>query len=220
MSGGAKEQWERLRQSKKNKEYCIENDRISYEKNCACDRKNQRLAQILTEIFAGGGVNRLVSLGVGKGHLEWHLKDINPKMYICCTDYTEKALFALKKVFITGDSFMPFDMLTDDWGNLSGYDVVLLNRLNSEFDFTQWKRIYAEMAGSGIRRIIFIPSGFGGISDFLNNMPNTFHKEEAAKISWCYTEYEFLKMWKRYYRTVRKISFNDSAIYCLDLKRQ
>ena len=159
-------------------------------------------------------------MGVGKAHLEWHLKHMNPKLHICCADYTEKALIDLEKVFVIGDNFLQFDMLKDDWKRLTRYDYCLLNRVNSEFSSIQWKGIYAQMAKSGIKKIIFIPSRFGNIADFCNSILNAKFKKGEAKVSWCYTEYEFLKMWKPYYRVIKKISFDDSAIYCLKLREQ
>lgn len=219
MSGESKEQWERLRSSKKNMEYCIESDKESYEKNCIRDIKNQQLAKILIGVLGMKEQTHIISLGVGKAHLEWYLKHMNPNVQICCTDYTEKALTNLEKVFVTGNNFLQFDMLKDDYKRLKGYDYVLLNRVNSEFSFTQWKGIYDKMAKSGIRKIIFIPSRFGNVADFCKSVLNRLDEKRAVKISWRYTEYEFLKMWKHYYRIVKKISFNDSAIYCLELRK-
>lgn len=216
LNGNSKEQWEALRASKRNKAYCIESDIDSYEENCKQNLESERVAKILDKVL-GCRDWHIVSIGVGKANLEWHLKRLNPKLHLCCADYTGQALLELQKVFTSCDSFLEFDMLKDDWEKINKFDFVLLNRVNTEFTFNEWREIYRRMAINKVRRVIFIPCGFGSIHEFYTNLKNMFNKK-AVKISWCYTEYEFLKMWKKHYRVVKKISFNDSAVYFLELR--
>lgn len=217
LSRDSKEQWEALRTSKRNKAYCIESDIDSYENNCRHNLESKCVARILDKVL-GNRNWHIVSIGVGKANLEWHLKARNPKLHLFCADYTGQALLELQKVFISCDGFLEFDMLKDDWGRLNNFDFILLNRVNTEFSFNEWREIYRRMSINKIRRIIFIPCGFGSIHELYLNLKNIFNKN-TAKISWCYTESEFLRMWKTYYRVVKKISFNDSAVYFLELKQ-
>ena len=107
--------------------------------------------------------NSVASLGVGKGILEWHIKQINTSLKVDCADYTVNSINQLKKVFSLGDDFFVFDMLKDDWKSLNGYDCVILYRMSTEFDKKTWEIIFKKMYAAKINKIIFVPTGLDSV---------------------------------------------------------
>lgn len=126
----SKESWELLRKKKHNNPYGIEGTVLLYEKNCNKQTEYKKVAAMICR-YLKNSVS-IVSCGVGKGMLEWHIKRLLPKSYLCCTDYTAEALVELKKVFVLSDEFKVFDIKNDNWEELNRFDVVLLYRVNTD----------------------------------------------------------------------------------------
>lgn len=220
-----KKQWELLRKGTRYREYGIENTIEAYERNCIKKRNYNEAAQIICQYLKSS--TNLVSCGVGKGILEWHIKKINPTIKMCCTEYTSVALTKLEKVFIACDEFKVFDMKSDNWKELNKSDVVLLYRLETEFSMPEWKEIFRKMAETQIKCVIFAPSQVGGIGTFLKdirvyisnyvNMGVGIKKKEGL-VSWVYSEREYIKMWNSYYNLVSRRSYNGTVLYYLRLR--
>ena len=218
-----KNSWELIRKSRQYKAYGVERSIEAYEKNCNMRVDYKTAAETICRYLARGC--SIVSCGVGKGILEYHIKEISPQNYLCCTDFTQDALEMLKKVFISCDEFKVFDMKNDDWQELNKYDVVIFYRVQTEFSFKQWQIIFENMAKSKIKNIVFVPGEMSGVKTFckdLGDYVKNLYERGGVKegvVCYKYSEWEYLRMWKVHYALVRKVSFNDTAAYFLRIKK-
>ena len=70
-----------------------------YEQNCRNSVLYEISARSIADILKKYECKHIVTLGAGKGILEWHLKKQMPELYVECTDYAKSAIEKLKKVF-------------------------------------------------------------------------------------------------------------------------
>ncbi len=114
------------------------------------------MAKIIGCILKTNGMKHLVSLGVGKGILEWHLKQLLPYLRTDCTDYTPEALKQLTKVFADHDRVYFFDMMKSDYSLLAEYDCCIMYRISTELDPSQWRTVFQNLYQKQIKNIIFV----------------------------------------------------------------
>lgn len=108
-----KENWDILRMDETENVFAIKKSIESFEKNCMVEEKYKKVAKLIYDLLESSEVDfkKIISLGVGKGILEWHLKRLRPEIIVECTDYTKGAVKQLKQLFVNLDSAYPFDML-------------------------------------------------------------------------------------------------------------
>lgn len=214
--------WDDLRRDNQDKAFSIESSMQEYRNNCNKAEDYKQAADVIGNIIACSTITKVVSCGVGKAILEYHLKQISPDLYLHCTDYTYEAIKQLEKVFIECDAFSCFDMKKDDWGKLSDYEAVILYRLSTEFSRQEWKDIFLKMKEAGFGRIIFVPTELCKVKDMmfeaLNHWKNVIAKKHDVFCGYLYTEDEWIKMWgKMNIEIITKVEINNTAIYYLKL---
>lgn len=82
------------------------------------------------------------------------------------------------------------------------------------------------MSEAKIKKVIFIPSRMCGLKTFFEDLRKFKNKLydilETGKlegvVSYAYSEWEYLRMWKGHYNLVRKVNINDTVAYFLKLK--
>ena len=85
-----KDNWNILRNAAMDKNFSIEETVEEYEKNCRLEESYRNVAEILCGEFDRKKCDNIVSVGVGKGILEWHIKNMLPEIKVTCTDYTKR----------------------------------------------------------------------------------------------------------------------------------
>ncbi len=148
--------WEILRCADEISPFAIEKTIKDYEENCLSRNDYMMDAQTICDLV--GHYSNIVSLGVGKGILEWHIKRIDNTITVDMTDYTQNALELLENVFISHDRLFRFDMLKDEYSLLKEYDYVLMYRISTEFSSEQWRNIFRLCYENKIKNIIFWPT--------------------------------------------------------------
>lgn len=214
-----KENWDILRNIGMDKNFAIEDTAEEYEENCRCEESYREIAKILCNEFEHKKCKNVVSVGVGKGILEWHIKNIKPALKVTCTDYTGRALDKLSKVFRNVDTLLCFDMIKDDWSILNEYDYVILYRVSTEFSFKEWKHIFKQMREKHIERVVFIPTGLDTWKSMLIELYRHIIRRVLKKrdifCGWIYSENEFKKMWEGQYREEKCIYLQNTAVFFL-----
>lgn len=223
--------WDMLRTESGDKAFAfVEKNKESYANMCAGRKDCRNLAQEILKILEHNkGMipsGNLVSLGCGKGILEWNLKNLKPELHIECTDYTLKGLIFLRKVFPECDKIYEFDMLNEShYQKIAGKNqVVLISRVSTEFDFQTWKRIFHELFQNRIKYIVFIPTELCTIRIAINEAKRYIYhlikgngKRRNIFCGYMYSEKTFEKMWKRYFAVKESKAFGDTRIYLLEL---
>lgn len=218
------ENWEALRLDEEPGEFSIEKDIESYERNCMNAHKYRDAAKVVYELISSRGGGKTISLGVGKGILEWHLKKIDPQLVIECTDYTENALEQLKMVFKDMDAAYQFDILNGDYTELDRNSIFIMYRVSTEFSLEEWYKIFGSMYNAGITYIIFVPAGLCNVWDIakekIKHAINIILRKEDVFCGYLYSENEYMKMFKGngiapLYIIEKKVIFEETAAFLL-----
>jgi hypothetical protein len=220
--------WDILRMDERDSAFAIEKDIESYEQNCRNAQSYKNAAQKICDILRQENLinKRIISLGAGKGILEWHLKKNMPELYIECTDYTLNEVEQLKKVFVHLDSAYQFDMLNGDYALLDSTGVLVLYRVSTEFCQEDWFKIFNKIYDAGINYIIFVPTGLDRLRDIIKERlicaVNVLRGRKIIHCGWLYSEKEYLKMFTGggykgcQYKIKQKDYFDNTAVYLLE----
>ena len=218
--------WDVLRTDESDSPFAVEKTVLAYENNCKKMVVYEKVAKIIvSELEKIRDTNTIVSLGSGKGILEWHLKHLKPTWRVECTDYAAKAIEKLKDVFVGADDIYTFDIINGNYDRFKNGEVILFYRVSTEFDRDQWVDIFQKMYDGNISNIVFVPTGIDKIFEMIRerfrHILNIFMGRKDVFCGWLYSEREFLKMFHGYdekplYRIVSKIPFEKTAIYILD----
>ncbi len=220
--------WEFLRRNHTGAgDFSIEKTRKAWVQNCMRKSDYQRAAQIICHIIRQHNWESAVSLGVGKGILEYYLKKNIPTLDLKCTDFTPDSLALLTSVFTECDRFSTFDLLNGDYAELENEDVVIINRLSTEFSKRQWKEIFEKLYDSNIRNILYIPTEILDlrmiIAEKRNTLTNVLQGRKNIFCGWMYTRREFTSFFhgkskENLYMVVHAYRLNNNAVF--ELKRK
>lgn len=222
-----KDNWDILRIDDEPGPFSIERDIESYERTCMSASEYEYAAEQIQDLLMSKQMDarKMISLGAGKGILEWHLKRKMPEMIIECTDYTVKAVQQLKSVFKFLDAAYPFDMLKGDYSLLDENAVFLMYRVSTEFGVNEWYSIFESMHKAQILSIIFVPTELASLGDMIGenieHIKNVMKGKRDICCGWLYSEREFLKIFKgkgnkALYVVKDKIYFDNTAIFVLE----
>lgn len=203
--------------------FAIEKTIEAYEDNCRQETGYLEMAKIIGCILKTSGMKHLVSLGVGKGILEWHLKQLLPYLRTDCTDYTPEALKQLTKVFADHDRVYFFDMMKSDYSLLAEYDCCIMYRISTELDPSQWRTVFQNLYQKQIKNIIFVPTELAGTGEMIKEtMIHVLRRIKGRRdtfCGWLYTENEYFRFWKGRYRVKQRIRHGKMVVYVLQLKK-
>jgi len=222
--------WDILRNSEDNGDFSIEKTVEAYEENCRKQSAYADAANIIIDMIKEKDLvpNGIVSVGVGKGILEWHIKQVCPNIRVECTDYTKEALEKLGAVLKNVDSIQEFDMINGDYTVFPSGSIILMFRVSTEFDRKQWDAVFAKMYGAGIENIIYVPTEVASLRHMLsekkNHIKNVLRGRKDTFCGWLYSENEFINMFsgkgsKPMYDIVKAVSLNDTCVYMLKMDK-
>ena len=216
-----KKKWDILRVSSDISSFAIEDTQEEYERNCMLSTEYVEMAQVIASKINKDA--RIVSIGIGKGILEWNIKKIYPSIVMDCADYTKKSLEKLSKVWTNHDNLFVFDMIRDEWSSMSGYDEVILCRLSTEFDRDTWKKIFQYMYESGIEKVVFIPTEIADIRHMIKeSMKHIINRCVGRKDTFCgwLNDYsEMLRFFEKFYDIVEEIRYKENnSVFFLQRK--
>ncbi|MBQ1171797.1 MAG: hypothetical protein IIX48_04260 [Lachnospiraceae bacterium] len=216
--------WNQLRVDTNDNPFALEDTKEQYEENCV-SKKNSAYAtcaDYLCMLFEKYHICNVVSLGVGKGILEWHLKNKRPQMQLTATDYTKDSLDKLKKVSGICDDYFLFDFKTGDYSLLKQYDCLVLYRLSTELDFEMWKQTFEKMSENEIKQIVFVPTELLTFKMLLRekrgHITRILRRKKDMFCGWMYSEKEFKTMWSDYYYIEQEKCMFDTKVFFLKMK--
>lgn len=191
--------WDVLRSDEKKSPFAIERTAEEYEENCRKSVEYEKAATILCELISSYENNKLVSLGCGKGILEWYIKKKLPDLKIECTDYAEKSVELLRNVFTECNNISVFDMINGDYEKWKG-TTVLLYRVSTEFTLKEWKMIFDKIYYAGIENVIFVPTELLTFrimrEEKIRKFMNLLKGNPTIFCGWMYSKNEFMKMFR------------------------
>lgn len=214
--------WEQLRNSteKDEKPYAIEENIEEFEKNCERIPVYKEAAKLICGILEQENIKSVVSMGCGKGILEWHIKKISPEINVECTDFVESAMKKLKDVFVSCDKFSTFDMKNGDYSVFSPDKVLLFFRVSTELSYEEWCQAFKNMKNAGIKNIIFVPESIA--TPELRDKYEKMHIVNQAKgkketfCGWIYSKDVLSSMFESAgYSILREDALMDTVLYLL-----
>jgi hypothetical protein len=212
--------WEILRNDNVDGPFALEKSKEQYEENCRKSVSYRETAEVIAAKLKEKQCGKIVSCGVGKGILEWHLKELLPSCIVKCTDYTSEAIEKLKTVFEKCDEAMCFDMCNGDYSIFKDCDYLIMYRVSTEFDMPTWKKIFAEMKKAGIKRVIYVPTELATYRQIRNgtwqHIKNKIRKRKDTFCGWLYSVDEFDRMWDGMYTIDETTAYADTKIYFLE----
>lgn len=216
-----KEAWDFLRTGTDNPAFQFESSVEEYDANCARREDCQKIAGLIRDTLAKleQNVSHIVSLGAGKGIVEWHLKRMLPELPITCTDYAESSVVKLGQLFLQCDKTLVFDMLAGDYGRFGKDAVLLMNRVSTEFTPSQWRSIFRSCSAAGIKHILFVPTELASLR--LKAMETVCHilrrilRRQDTFCGWLYSKRELESLMSLYYRIDSMMKIGETAVYNL-----
>jgi hypothetical protein len=218
-----KEAWDSLRVGTENPAFQFEATLKEYESNCARRTDCREMAKAIRDaiLSIGAGVSSVVSLGAGKGIVEWHLKKLLPSLPMICTDYAESGVASLRHLFPACDKVMVFDMLKGDYSVFGKDAVLLMHRVSTEFTPSEWMQIFRSCKSSGIQYILFIPTELASIRlktmETLRHLARRVLRRRDTFCGWLYSRREFDMLISSQYIIEGFKKIGHSAIYKLTL---
>lgn len=222
-----KKNWDIIRNDVAPGPFSIEPTIEQYEENCRNTISYRDSAiKIVKYINNNWDNKRIVSLGVGKGILEWHLKNESDDLKIECTDFAEEGIEKLRNVFIKADSIYSFDIKNGNYKSINRDSIILMYRLSTEFDRSEWHDIFKKMYEAEIERIIFVPTGLDTEESMLEEKKrherNQFKGRKDIFCGWLYSRDEFLSMFNgdnNMYLIVDEEEISNTTIFYLERRK-
>lgn len=219
--------WDQLRMQNQDLSFSIEKSRNAWVANCENDLNYCTSAEVISRYITDEKIHKVISIGVGKGILEYHIKKIlGDEISIECMDYTPNAIEELKKVFLECHQFAVFDVLHDSWDLLDNQALIVLFRMSTEFTEKDWKYIFAKMHGVGIKRILYVPTDILDLTELLKTLKLYVIYKLKGKwknltfCGWRYSKEIHLSFWDKYYEVEKHIKKDDKNYYFLKIKEQ
>ena len=200
--------WDELRNSNSYENYFIPQNKEDYLNNLKKYNINKRLEVDLSLSIKKHSIDKIFSLCSGSCYLEYFLMKKH-KLKCCVSDSTE-SIHRIKKFNIFNsatiiDVTKPFNFKVED------NTLLLLSRIDTEFDDNEMKTIFNNLSDLGVKLIYFIPAEILTIKTFLIKIKIIFKclLEFRKPISWGYVRSyrSFEKLWKKYYETKTKNFF-------------
>ena len=219
--------WDMLRTDSAPGPFSIEKEISEFEENCKAATSYRETAEIICGFIEKHKLgNRMVSLGCGKGTVEYHIKKIMPELHIKCTDYAQKGIEQLAKVFVDCDEFGTFDMLAGDYGEWAKTgDILLMYRVSTEFTAEQWQTIFDRIYNANIQYVILVPTEIMTLWMALKAKIRLFYNilsgRKVTFSGWMYSRKEFFKFFsgkdgKPKYQVIAFKEYKDSGVFALE----
>jgi len=181
--------------------------------------RGKRIAKFL----ADNGFQKITSVGVGGGYLEYVIKSLLPQIYIKCSDFAPQSVKRLRKVFIECEEIDVFDILNDEWPKQLENEILMFYRVDTEFSDLQWKKIFKKMYDSNVLNILFAPNGFLTFKKILVQKLNQLkalidRKQTLTFAGYLRTEDTLRSLWEFWYDV--KAEFVTENMKCFWLKRK
>jgi hypothetical protein len=145
--------WNELRDEELELPYCLPNSRDKYLVKVNAEQVSVAVLTMIEQIQKLG-YTKILSLGSGIAQTEFHIKE-NSNLEVIVSDNTN-SIVRLKTYNIFHDALL-IDIVKDDFP-ADEKTLVLLHRIDTEFDDTDLKLIFDKLRKVGVKHICFVPT--------------------------------------------------------------
>jgi hypothetical protein len=126
---------------------------------CRVSAHASATAADIAAIVRAHGCRSILSVGVGRGCVEYHLKMLLPEVLMTCTECSEAVVGRLRAVFTECDHVSCMDLRRAEFRDVDGDCLLLLNRVDTELGDDEWRRVFERLAAGGVRRVLVVATG-------------------------------------------------------------
>jgi hypothetical protein len=177
-----------------------------------CDESSSAAASAadIAKIVRHGRFTTVLSVGVGRACLEYHLKRLEPAVSLVCTEYSPRVVERLRQVFLECDRIEFLDIKTSAWTDAGPRCLVLLNRVDTELDDQEWRAVFKNLAAGGVQNILVVASGFltprALAFELRQRMMNIFFRRRLTFAGYRRTKARFKELWSPHFTIVEERS--------------
>jgi len=204
-------EWNNLRDDKSEDSYFIPFNKESYIESIKNFDFNYYVQDIIN-YCQKNGLTRVISIGSGKCGLEFHLK-CKSNLSIIVTD-TSDSIIRIKQYNIFDDAFK-FDIINSDINiNLNESTLVLLSRIDTEFDDVNFKLLFEVLKSKNSKHICLIPANQLTLriiyAEFKVLIISILKRRKRVFCGYSRTTSEFIKAWSKHFEIA---SFKENIFY-------
>ena len=201
----ATKNWNKLRDSKEEKDYFIPSDKKNYLMKLNSYDPDKKVINDFSDLVQRSQIKKIISFCSGTCKIEYYLmKKFN---LICEVSDNTHSIERIKKFKIFHKvSFI--DMTNEFKIDIDNNTIVLLSRIDTEFEDYQLQNFFRKMYNLKVRYIYFIPAEIITLKTILVKIKILIicFLRFREPVSWGYIRsfYGFNKLWRQYYETISK----------------
>jgi len=204
--------WDRVRLGEtalgENPAFGLPSERNEWLRLCRQNSSAAESAAAIAEIIRREDYRTVISVGVGRACVEFHLKSLLPAVRLVCTEYAPRVVERLRAMFTECDRIEHWDLLAADWTQVEPQTLVLLNRVDTELDDSQWAMVFGRLYLGGIRDVLVIATGFVTFKMVLMELAlrirSVLRREPLTFAGYARTERQFREMWGPHYEIIQQ----------------
>lgn len=191
--------WDELRDDASKPAYYIPFTKEDYIVSIKSHLESTHYAEII-KYCKNNNIKTIISLGAGRCILEYAIKT-KSDLKVIVSD-TSKSIDRIKSFNIFDDAIKT-DYLHKDEIQADDTTMILLSRIDTEFDDENFRNLFQKLASNNIKHICFIPAELLDLKIFLAEMKTLLqsfilHKKKVF-CGYARTKNEFYRSWKDYY---------------------
>lgn len=228
------ESWDELREN--HPHFSVSSDRQEWLKSVELkvtkDGQDNGLverAKDIVTLLKKENIKSIFSTGVGGAGLEYQIKKQMPEVNVYCSEYSQKNVDTLNKVFVEANAIVTFDIINGDWSLVKNTYLqnsgatLLMYRLDAGFTDEEWRNIFEMVYESGVERIIYIPTTLLTAFSIFNRKKRELmwhlKKEEVSFAGYLRTKKEFESYWEELYEKEDNIFGGLKGFYLKRIKK-
>ena len=195
--------WNYIRNDLEENHYFIPYSKSLYVKNVNQDKSHDIFVREILDLVKQYKIKSVFSIGSGRGHLEYKLKQNNLNVIISDKDQSIERIKRFKifdKVYKSS-----FSEIIPKLENYNG--LLIISRIDTEIEDHHLNQLFSNLAKCNVKYIFFIPAQLLNLKSFLLEIWVRIKcKILMKKPVYCgYTRSEnlFKKFWRKYYKTIK-----------------
>lgn len=197
--------WDELRDNPKEPSYFVPYDKESYVKMINDLKKPDFEIKNFKKYIEENNINKIISVGAGKGYIEYFLKKEFPSIKIIISDIGN----AVKRLrgFQIFDDVVEYNIKSKNFPfSVDEKTLVFLPRIDTEFNQEDFSNMFEEFNKKGVKHIVLTPAellNFKIIVAELKVIIASFIKrKKLVNCGYARTKSEFIKAWSPFYKII------------------
>lgn len=166
-------------------------------------------AREIAALISWEGFTSVVSVGVGRALLEYHLKQQLPKLPLICSEFSPQVVDRLRKVFLECERVDCHDFTQAGWPRPPGRPLYLLNRVDTELTDEQWSAVFSRLHAEGVQDILMVATSFLTprvlACELKRHLMSWVIGRRLTFAGYLRTKSAFMDLWEPHYQVVRKV---------------